>query len=85
MKIRVKKVFRYQVSASEVGEIQPGIHDLPTDLAQKVLRFGKAEIIMSRPVEKKAPENKVVKVADNKSKVAGKAKRRRSARSKPNK
>lgn len=85
MKIKVNKLFRYQLSATEVAEIKPGIHELPTKLAQSVLRFGKAEIIMSKPVEKKAPENKVVKVADNKSKVDGKAKHRRSARSKPNK
>ena len=83
MKIKVNKLFRYQLSATEVAEIKPGIHELPTKLAQSVLRFGKAEIIMSKPVEKKAPENKVVKVADNKAKVGKKSKRRRSARSQP--
>ena len=78
MKIRVKRLFRYQVNPRKVGVIEPGVHDLPEELALKVLRFGKAEKV----VEKKAPENKVVKVAENKSKVARKPVRRGGSRPK---
>jgi hypothetical protein len=79
MKIKVKRVFRYQIDSRKEGVIEPGVHDLPEELALKVLRFGKAEKV----VEKKAPENKVVKVSENKSKVAGKPLRRSRTRPKP--
>ena len=78
MKIRVKKVFRYQVDARKERELQPGVHDLPDDLALKVLKFGKAEKVF----EKVAPENKVVKAPESKSKVARKSVRRSGSRSK---
>ena len=82
MKIRVKRMFRYQASPTRVKTINPGIHDLPEELARKVLRFGKAEIIVSKPVEKKAPENKVVEVTESKKKVARKPLRRSRPRTK---
>lgn len=78
MKIRVKRKFQYQIDAQNVGEILPGVHDLPKELALKVLRFGKAEKV----VEKKAPENKLGKVAESKSKVARKSVRSRGSRPK---
>jgi len=62
MKIRVKRTFQYQIDAATVGTIQPGIHDLDDELALKVLKFGSAEKVL----EKVAPENKVVKVAETK-------------------
>ena len=78
MKVKVLRVFQYQIDARTVGEIKPGIHDLPEDLAKKVLRFGKAELVF----EKKAPENKVVKIAESKAKVARKPVRRGGSRPK---
>ena len=50
--------------------------EISGELANKVLRFGKAEVV----VEKKAPENKVVSIAESKSKVAKKPVRRRRPR-----
>ena len=46
---------------------------MPQALAEKVLRFGKAEIV----VTKKAPENKLAKTPENKAGMGGKAKRGR--------
>ena len=91
MKIRIKRVFRYQVSATKVKELQPGVYDIGRDISQHVadsaLKFGKAELVKERPapkpVEKKAPENKVVEAAEDKTRVAKPAVRRRSTRSKP--
>ena len=93
MKIKIKRVFRYQVSATKVREIQPGVYDVPgrvsLELAQMVLRFGKAEILAEsappKVVEKVAPENKVVEVTANKARVAKTPMRRRSSRSKSDK
>ena len=79
MKIRFHKTFRIQVDARTLNEYKPGVQDVPDDVALKAIKFGFA----TKVVEKKAPENKVVKIAENKAKVGKKAKRRRSARSKP--
>ena len=80
MKIKVKKPFRYQVDARKEAEIAPGIYEVPGEisgeLARKILHFGKAEVV----VEKKAPENKVVEIAESKAKVAKKPVRRRRPR-----
>lgn len=50
-------------------EILPGTYSVPKDisqeLAEKIRKFGRAEII----VEKKAPENKVVRTPKSKAKV----------------
>ncbi len=89
MKIKIKRLFRYQKTATKVAEIKPGVYDVGRDISQHVadlaLRFGKAEVVVEapKPVEKKAPENKVVEVAENKSAVEAKPVRRRSTRSKP--
>jgi hypothetical protein len=82
MKILVKKRFRYQADCRTLREIEPGVHDLPKELAEKVLRFGEAEIV-KKSVKKPPPENKVVTVTANKAKVARKTGYRRSARTKP--
>ena len=80
MKIRVKRKFTYQVDARTTADIEPGVHDLPTALAEKVLRFGKAEIL----VEKKAPQNKARGEApENKARVGQKTKRGRRTGAKP--
>lgn len=84
MKIKVKKVFRYQVTPTTVGKIVPGVYDVPSDLskalADKVFKFGSAEFV----IEKVAPENKLAKVAENKSGVGRKTKRGRRSGSKSN-
>ena len=65
MRIKVKRKFRYQVGARTVREIEPGIHDLPPALAEKVLKWGKAEIV-KETFRKFAPENKVVEAPEAK-------------------
>ena len=87
MKIKIKRLFRVQVSARKSREYQPGIYDVGVDISQivadKVLRYGKADIIVDAPV-KVVPEKKVVEAPENKFKVAAKPGRRRSTRTKPN-
>jgi len=79
MKIRFHKTFRIQIDARTLNEYKPGVQDVPEEIALRAIKRGFA----TKVVEKKAPENKVVKIAENKAKVGKKAKRRRSARSKP--
>lgn len=61
---------------------EPGVYRVPADIdkatAQKMLRFGRAELLST----KTAPENKLGKVPENKTRVAKKTRRRRSTRSK---
>lgn len=66
VKVKVKKAFQYQVDSRTIKTLEVGVHDLPVELAQKVLRFGKAELVKVPKVEKKAPENKVVKTPETK-------------------
>ncbi len=90
MKIKIKRLFCYQAAPTKVRELKPGVYDVGRDISQHVadlaLRFGKAEVVVEapKPVEKKAPENKVVEVAENKAEVAVKPMRRRSTRSQSN-
>lgn len=78
MKIRLRKPFTYQVSATETATLEKGDHTVDEVLAGKAVRFGGAVILG----KKKAPENKVVKVAENKTRVGRKTKRSSSTRSK---
>jgi hypothetical protein len=79
MQIKVKRKFRYETAPGVVAEIAPGVHDLPDELAYKVLKFGRAEKVY----EKRAPENKVVAVAEHKAGLDGATVRRRRKRTKP--
>ena len=85
MRIKIKRIFRYQATATKLKAIQPGVYDVPgdisEDIAQKVLRFGRAEVL----AEKKAPENKVIGTPENKSNVAKLPVRSRRSRSKSDK
>ncbi len=91
MKIKIKQVFRYQESATKVRTFEPGVYDvgrnISAEIADSVLKFGKAEVVVEapKPVEKKAPENKVVEVSTNKAKVAKAPVHRRSTRAKSDK
>jgi len=80
MKIRVKRPFVYQVDARTTVRLPVGEHDLSREIAEKVLRFGKAEMV----VEKKAPANKSRgKAAENKARVVKPTKRGGRKRAKP--
>lgn len=80
MKIRLHRPFTYQDGPRNTVTLSVGEHDLSKELAEKVLRFGKATIV----VTKKAPENKLAKTPENKAGMGGKAKRRGRPRTKPN-
>ena len=81
MKIRLKRPFTYQDGPRKTTTLVPGVHDLPQDLAEKVLRFGNAEMV----VTKKAPENKKRgKPSENKAGVGRTTKRSRRPRAEPN-
>jgi hypothetical protein len=89
MKIKIKRAFSYQQSPRKVVELSPGIYDVGRDISKRiadsVLRFGKAEVVVEapKPVEKKAPENKVVGITESKAKVEAQPVRRGRPRSKP--
>lgn len=79
MKVKIKRPFTYQADARTAVTLEPGVHDLDSELAGKVLRFGAAELV----VEKKAPQNKKRDTApENKKKVAKKPVRRSGTGSK---
>lgn len=82
MKLKIKREFVYMVG-TETRRIPPGVYDVPASideiLAAKVLKWGSAEKV----VEKKAPENKVVKIAESKAGVVKPSKRSRRTRAKP--
>ena len=84
MKLKIKRLFRYQKTATKVVELKPGVYDVGRDIsehvAQLALRYGKSEIV----IEKKAPEKKVVETPENKAGVELKPVRGRRARSKSN-
>jgi hypothetical protein len=83
MRIKVKREFFIQISSQSVKRIVPGVYSVPEELdqntADKVLKWGSAEVVP----EKKAPENKIVQVAENKSEVGGSAGNSGSAGTKP--
>ena len=85
MKIQIKKVFHVQVDARKTKEYLPGVYevgvDIDMDVADKMQRFGGGVLLF----EKQAPENKVVEVTENKTRVAKKSGRRRSTRAKSDK
>ncbi len=98
MRIKIKRLFRYQVSATKTGQVLPGEYDVPKDVsfdvAAMAMKFGGAKIVPDEPApekvvpekvvpEKTAPENKVVETPENKARVARKTVRRRSNRTKP--
>jgi len=93
MKIKINRLFRFQISATKLREFLPGVYDVPGDMpieiAERALAYGKAKMVIERAppkvVEKKAPENKVVEVSTNKARVAKAPVRRRSTRSKSDK
>jgi len=79
MKIKVTKEFRYRVSPHEVRALLRGEHDVPKELAERVIKRGYGKAI----VEKVAPENKVIAATENKAGLDGTPVRRRRKRAKP--
>jgi hypothetical protein len=79
MKIKVTKEFRYRVSPHEVRALLRGEHDVPSELAARIIKRGYGRAV----VEKVAPENKVLAVAEHKAELDGATVRRRSKRAKP--
>lgn len=81
MKIRLKRSFTYQLSASQTVTLEPGVHDVDDEIGRKAMTWGKATLVRSK---KKAPENKAGRAAENKAGVGKKAVRSRGTRSEPN-
>lgn len=83
-RIKVKRTFLIQVTPERVKRIAPGTYRIPEDIdsqtADKIVKFGKAELF----IEKKAPENKLGTVAENKASLEGSAGDSGSTGSKPN-
>lgn len=85
MKLKVNRTFKYQADARTVVTIKPGTYNVPDELSQeaadKVMQFRAGELIVAKkPVQKKAPENKVRgRTPDSKTPVAKPASSRGSA------
>ena len=79
MKIQLNRPFKYQADPRTVVTLEPGKHTVTDHVGRLAVRFGGAIDLGV----KKAPENKVAKVSDNKSGVVRKTKRRGRPRSKP--
>ena len=83
MKINIRRRFTYQVDSRTTEIICPGVYDVPgqitKELADKIIKWGRAHWV----AEKKAPENKVAKVAENKTRLGKKAKSGDSTGAKP--
>jgi len=79
MKIRVKKTFVYRADSGEVVTLPRGEYDSPKDIPKDVARLALRMRKAIRVVEKKAPENKVVRARSNKSEVERPAVHSRSA------
>jgi hypothetical protein len=73
MRLRVKKLFKYTWDNITTHKLLPGEYDVPAEVAENTallaIQFGVAVWInIPRPAPKKeAPENKVVKAAENKT------------------
>jgi hypothetical protein len=73
MKLRVKRLFKYMWDNVTTHQLLPGEYDVPKDVSERTallaIQLGAAVWINLKPAPKKvAPENKVVKVAENKTK-----------------
>ena len=84
MKVRIKRNFKYMDGTKE-KVLKPGIYDLDERMAGLALRWGKAELMVEKKpkVEKKAPENKVGEVPEDKAEVEEQPVRRGRPRTKP--
>jgi len=67
MKVKVKRAFQIQIDSRTVKTYEPGVYDVDRELAEKMIRFGKAEKVL----EKVAPENKVVSAPETKEGDSG--------------
>ena len=83
MKIRLRRKFAVQVSATELKTYERGDYTIPSEMpkhyAERAVKIGVGMYIQ----EKVAPENKLANVPENKAKTGRKTVRRRSTRSKP--
>jgi hypothetical protein len=70
MKLRVKRVFKYMLDNITTYTLLPGTYNVPKDVSEEVavlaIQFGNA-VRINPPFKKVAPENKVVKITENKA------------------
>ncbi len=89
MKIRVTREWKRQISNTKVRTIKPGLYKVPGEVSEddaaRIVAMHAGAMINEAPkkVKKKAPENKVSAVPENKAGVAKPTKRRGRPRSKP--
>lgn len=83
MKIKIKRAFRYQDGPRNVVTLEPGQYRVPQDvskdIAEKAVKYGKAEFLREGKV---APTTKVRKAGAGAAKVERKGVRSRRARPK---
>ena len=89
MKLRVKRLFKYMVDNVTADKLLPGEYDVPGDVPESTallaIQFGAAVFVFppqKAAPKKVAPENKAVKVAENK---AGKRYKDKGLRKSPKK
>lgn len=88
MKIRVTREWKRQISNSRVRTIKPGVYKVPDEVSEddatRIMQMHAGALIPEKPkkVVKKAPENKVSAVPEDKAGVAKPTKRRGRPRSK---
>lgn len=90
MKLQVTRLWKRQISNTQVRTIKPGVYRVPDEVSEddaaRIVQMHAgsfiAEPVKKKPAAKKAPENKVVESPENKAGVAKSAKRGRSARPK---
>ena len=85
MKFILRRPFSIQINPRKVKTYLIGEYEVPAEIPRDHAEKAKKQHLGFFVVEKKAPENKVAEVPENKSKVAGKSMRRRRTRSKSDK
>lgn len=85
MKFRLRRPFSVQITPTRVKTYPIGEYDVPSEFPEEYAHRAKAQHLGFFVVEKKAPENKLAEVPENKSKVARKSVRRRRTRAKSDK
>ena len=89
MKLQVTREWKRQISNTKVRTIKPGVYKVPDEVSEddatRIVQMHAGAMIAEKPkkVEKKAPENKVSGVPENKTGVGRTSKRRGRPRSKP--
>lgn len=80
MKFILRRPFSIQITPRKEKTYPIGEYQVPSEFPMEYAERAKKQHLGFFVVEKKAPENKVAEVSENKSEVAGKSVRRRRSR-----